>query len=620
MDVNQGFKLDHLSRVPEMGLVLHLMELGYLHNQIKSLCKDLESKGTAAKGLIAGINSELTNYYKVIADFETKLQTHKFRNEDSPMSEENFHNSPPITLRRLLVWGRDAMHHLQILCDICKNCLNKRGGMLISAVYTFFHHGDPFVQETVIKILSGVSMPLFKLICYWVIHGDLYDPMDEFFIIQDITCSEYNKWRNKYMLREKLIPAIMSYKQAEMVLNAGKCINFLNEICSKKIEINDARARLQILEDSGSGDLLTLADPTSELSQIIELAFLQASKLVLDVLKSEFKLYENFQALRRYMLMGQGDFFSYFLQLLEPELCKPATLLYKHNLISIMETAMRSTNAQFEDEDIANRLSVKLLEPSEGETGWDVFYLDYNVDGPLDTVFQLSQGAYRHIFLFLWKLKRLEYILSSTWREQTSFLKKLSRMNTEFRELQMVLTQSSLLTSEMVHYVHQVQSYILSEVMECTFENFVQKFKTATSIEEVINEHDKFLQEIRTRAFLCNDDRSKTFGSELRIINNLILDLRNVSVNFLSTAEVEFSRRVDYEILVEQEGTNFRSEAAHKAKKEEFSNNLLKVKAKLRLLSEGYQVGFKIIIIAVDPPFRFTINFSKRFNYTFIFI
>lgn len=76
-------------------------------------------------------------------------------------------------------------------------------------------------------------------------------------------------------------------------------------------------------------------------------------------------------------------------------------------------------------------------------------------------------------------------------------------------ELRSVLTQSSLLTSEMVHYIHQVQYYILFEVMECAFENFAQKFKTATSIEEVINEHEKFLQEIKAKTFLDDDDKSK---------------------------------------------------------------------------------------------------------------
>jgi gamma-tubulin complex component 3 len=69
-----------------------------------------------------------------------------------------------------------------------------------------------------------------------------------------------------------------------------------------------------------------------------------------------------------------------------PELIKPATLLYPHNLSSILESAIRVTNAQFEDADILNRLDVRLLEQSPGDTGWDVFSLDYHVDGPIGTV------------------------------------------------------------------------------------------------------------------------------------------------------------------------------------------------------------------------------------------
>lgn len=65
------------------------------------------------------------------------------------------------------------------------------------------------------------------------------------------------------------------------------------------------------------GELLQLAEPASPLAIIIESAFMEASQLVLDTLKTQFKLYENFQGLRRYMLMGQGDFFRYLMQLLE---------------------------------------------------------------------------------------------------------------------------------------------------------------------------------------------------------------------------------------------------------------------------------------------------------------
>jgi len=60
--------------------------------------------------------------------------------------------------------------------------------------------------------------------------------------------------------------------------------------------------------------------------------------------------------------------------------------VHRHNLSGVLESAIRATNAQFEDEDILNRLDVRLLEQSPGDNGWDVFSLDYHVDGPIGTV------------------------------------------------------------------------------------------------------------------------------------------------------------------------------------------------------------------------------------------
>lgn len=98
---------------------------------------------------------------------------------------------------------------------------------------------------------------------------------------------------------------------------------------------------------------------------------------------------------------------------------RPATTLYQHNLTGILETAVRATNAQFDNAEILKRLDVRLLEVtwprrfqeaaglvfsfsylfrsvwpqvSPGDTGWDVFSLDYHVDGPIATVM--------HTFIF----------------------------------------------------------------------------------------------------------------------------------------------------------------------------------------------------------------------------
>ena len=51
-----------------------------------------------------------------------------------------------------------------------------------------------------------------------------------------------------------------------------------------------------------------------------------------------------------------------FLFISRSELAKPANSLYLHNLTGVLETAIRATNAQFDDTDILNRLDVRLLQ------------------------------------------------------------------------------------------------------------------------------------------------------------------------------------------------------------------------------------------------------------------
>lgn len=41
---------------------------------------------------------------------------------------------------------------------------------------------------------------------------------------------------------------------------------------------------------------------------------------------------------------------------------KPAITLLRHNLTGILETAVRSSNAQYDDPEILNRLDVRILE------------------------------------------------------------------------------------------------------------------------------------------------------------------------------------------------------------------------------------------------------------------
>lgn len=62
--------------------------------------------------------------------------------------------------------------------------------------------------------------------------------------------------------------------------------------------------------------------------------------------------------------MGQGDFHHSLMETLTDELNKKAVETYRHNLVSMVETAVRASNVQYDSPEFLNRLDVKLLEAS----------------------------------------------------------------------------------------------------------------------------------------------------------------------------------------------------------------------------------------------------------------
>lgn len=165
-----------------------------------------------------------------------------------------------------------------------------------------------------------------------------------------------------------------------------------------------------------------------------------------------------------------------------PELARPATTLYQHNLTGILETAIRATNAQYDNAEILKRLDVRLLEVTIGQRGavsrcplrrltlpsspagvprryglgrlqpglsrgrphrhgdlfssvpLCVFYFIFlrGSDVGRSCVRQVftreCMGHYLRVFNFLWRAKRMEYTLTDIWKGQMCNAKLLKTM------------------------------------------------------------------------------------------------------------------------------------------------------------------------------------------------
>ena len=82
-----------------------------------------------------------------------------------------------------------------------------------------------------------------------------------------------------------------------------------------------------------------------KLSKWVEHAHEITNKAVVEILFTKFKLKGHCNSIRKYLLMGQGDFMQYLMDLLAEELGEPAAKIYKHTLMGYLETAIRSSNA-----------------------------------------------------------------------------------------------------------------------------------------------------------------------------------------------------------------------------------------------------------------------------------
>ena len=57
-------------------------------------------------------------------------------------------------------------------------------------------------------------------------------------------------------------------------------------------------------------------------------------------------------------------------------------------LSGLLDSAIHASNDQYDDLDILDRLRVKMMPHHSGDSGWDVFSLEYNAKDPLNTILQ----------------------------------------------------------------------------------------------------------------------------------------------------------------------------------------------------------------------------------------
>uniref|UniRef100_A0A1A9W8N5 Gamma-tubulin complex component n=1 Tax=Glossina brevipalpis TaxID=37001 RepID=A0A1A9W8N5_9MUSC len=567
-DVISGkFKLDIKAKslnVVQAGMLLRLAELGYYHDLVQSYTDNKSGRcalGLMGQGFVSALKNELTKYYGMVAMLQEQL--HKQRQAE--MFNYYSHIKPDrLSLMKILVWSVEPLKRLQLLANVAEACQEKKGGALASTVHGFLNSGNPMIKNVAKELLLAICGPLYQMLTKWLLEGEICDPHGEFFIECLLEVGPDRLWYDKYRVRSTMLPNFVTTDLAHKILVTGKSINFLCEICQDKEPIKGGDELRHCIEENAEHIFSCVAD--TKLHSTIDSIYFNTSKRVLDIVMGPHKLLEHLQAMRRYLLLGQSDFigilmenlkydyfsvqsnFSYYFFLNRSELDKPAKELYSYDLSSIMDAAIRSTNAQYDDPDILNHLDVRLMSPCDGDIGWDILSLQYTLRGPLTTMLEPSMSIYQVLFKPLWRMKHMEFVLSSKiWKDQKCNAKRLRSMASQLKK---VLYRLHLFTSEMIHFIHQMQYYILFEVIECSWAELQGKMQQAKALDDILNAHDEFLNAIKCGAFL--DPNSGELCRNMETVYEGIIRLEVWQDKFYDLCFRELKARQKYEDEIEK--------------------------------------------------------------------
>jgi len=307
----------------------------------------------------------------------------------------------------------------------------------------------------------------------------------------------------------------------------------------------------------------------SALERTVSIAAQQVHKHILTSLVQKHHLLQHLKGLKEILFLGQGDFISSLLDGLHTEFESHNGIdeIYMHNMTGILYDAIRNTNAKFLPSFVLQRVHIKLLsamdvksqrfwidmndseEKAKNEAieldGWDIFSLCYDIDAPLTAVVHPdAMEKYYKVFNLLFRLKRIDWMLNSTWRQSTVLNHALRLMISKYGDvalrptgtsstkhsndlarMKQLLRTFAMTRHKMVHFISNLQSYLMFEVLESGWKDLVSKLQSSRTLDEVISAHNEYLDEIVIKSLLDNvtkkseeDGRSYELEKQLRLV------------------------------------------------------------------------------------------------------
>ncbi|KAF2753329.1 spindle pole body component alp6 [Pseudovirgaria hyperparasitica] len=537
--------------VPLISLLHTLAEPSLLYRGLSEFVESSEG-GLIGQSFRSALGRELRSYLGLVATLEGQIRKALATIDD--LQPQNTVGKAGVTLKKCVIWTREATLGLRLMKLMVEQSKDRKGGQLISLIHSFsLTHGDPFVGTFAERLLSHVTRPFYDMLRQWIYDGELADPYFEFFVSEHSEDGDSeihgdskrggatSVWQDKYKLGARMIPSIITEEFANKVFLIGKTLNFIRYGCGDAAWVEsyskDASKELRY------GD-------TANLERSIGEAYKTTMARLIHLMEDKFALFEHLKALKKYLLLGAGDFIAILMESLAANLDRPANTQYRHTLTAQLEHAVRNSNAQYDSADVLRRLDARMLELSHGEIGWDVFTLEYKIDAPVDVIVTpFGNKQYLKVFNFLWRVKRVEFALGSTWRRCMTGARGILGAVSDKLGADWKIARGSV--AEMIHFVNQLQYYILFEVIEASWNELQMALhKPEATLDDMIKAHDVYLNSI-TRKGLLGSSGGYDFTSQLHELLKTMLHYKEAVDGLYSFSVAEFTRRQERSAKIE---------------------------------------------------------------------
>ncbi|KAF1989155.1 gamma-tubulin complex protein 2 [Aulographum hederae CBS 113979] len=557
-----------------------------------------EQYGAVTHALCAAIRKLLKDYLVLMAQLEHQMLTV----ETFTLHVLNLHTKPTShMLFQLYTLGLELLKANSILDDDAEDSLDDtdnienileslrdggaqngipgkrtcKGGSVLGLVTKRLASmsGDPAARSLLETLLRESSRPYMSMLNEWLHHGGIKDPHGEFLIKeqksikrerldQDYT-DEY--WEKRYTIRDNLVPPQLEGVKGKVLL-AGKYLNVVRECGGVDISktVSDVPANF--------------SDP--RFLENVSGAYSYANSSLLTLLLTTHALPARLRSLKHYFFLDRSDFFSYFLELSESELRKPARLVNTGKLQSLLDLVMRQpgsvaaedpykedvkvsinevglanwlmkiVNVQGLDQDAATGSitsytpapSTSLVTDDKDIIGFDALVLDYSMPFPLSLVVsRVTLTRYQLLFRYLLSLRHLESLLVSSWTDHSKV--RSWRHRSRDSRVEAWKRRAWTLRARMLVFVQQLIYYCTSEVIEPNWVSLMGRLsagqgadsggspsdagKVKRTVDELMQDHVDFLATCLKECMLTN--------SKLLKINSKIINTCTMFANYTTS-------------------------------------------------------------------------------------